>query len=66
MGEDTYLRQHEVTELVGLKAGAIWKGEKRGTFPKRIKLTGSSRVLWSKREILQWVADAAARREAKP
>lgn len=67
MEHDTYLREHEVEALVGLKRTAIWRSEKRGVFPRRFRVPGSSRVLWSKNEIMNWLGDAAAaRKEVRP
>jgi prophage regulatory protein len=39
----------------------IWRLEKAGQFPKRIKL-GSHRVGWSERELYNWIEQRKAER----
>ena len=59
---DVYLRVDAVENMVGLRRNAIWKAEKRGDFPRRIRLPGSNRILWSRREVQDWLDAAAAAR----
>ena len=40
----------------------VWRLEKAGQFPKRIKL-GASRVGWSLRELDQWITDRKSERD---
>jgi len=55
------IRKKEVLMIVGLSAVTIWRKEKKGEFPKRVKLGGNS-VGWLKSEIDQWIATIAESR----
>lgn len=44
-----------VMETTGLRRTAIWKREKEGDFPKRVKL-GTRNIGWRESEVLNWVA----------
>jgi prophage regulatory protein len=57
---DLMLRD-ERAALVPLSEVTIWRYEKTGQFPRRIKL-GLKRVAWSRREVLDWIAAQAADR----
>ena len=48
-------------EMVPYSDMHIWRLEKQGRFPERIKL-GQHRVGWSLREILQWIEERKAER----
>lgn len=50
------LRRPEVLEMVGASAPTIWRWEKAGTFPRRIRLGGNS-VGYLESEILQWLQE---------
>jgi prophage regulatory protein len=50
---------NELAALVPLSETTIWRYEKDGRFPRRIKL-GLKRVAWSRREVLDWIAAQAA------
>lgn len=60
------LRIAEVQQLVPYSKMHIDRLEKRGEFPKRIKL-GAGRVVWRQSDILAWLEskrDGAAQRSA--
>jgi predicted DNA-binding transcriptional regulator AlpA len=50
---------NELAALVPLSETTIWRYERDGRFPRRIKL-GLKRVAWSRREVLDWIAAQAA------
>tara|TARA_R110001599_G_scaffold9972_5_gene49282 strand:- start:6804 stop:7013 length:210 start_codon:yes stop_codon:yes gene_type:complete len=43
-----------VISTTGLKRTTLWRKEKEGTFPKRIKLSENA-VGWKESEILSWI-----------
>ena len=55
------LRQHQVCEKVGLSPMTIWRRQKAGTFPQRVRL-GPNAVGWIEEEIEAWCAERAAER----
>lgn len=57
------IRKPELLSTVGLSDPTIWRLEKAGKFPKRIRLGGNS-VGWIDREISQWLKAKAAERGA--
>lgn len=54
MQDDYIIRQAEACNITGLSKTTIWRMEKKGDFPKRIKL-GSNSIGWLKSEIYQWI-----------
>jgi prophage regulatory protein len=52
----------ERRQLVPFSDMHIWRLEKAGKFPKRIKL-GAHRVGWDFHEVISWIEDRKARRE---
>ena len=54
---ETYLRLPEVQKISGLSVSSIWKLEKKGKFPQRIKI-GERAVGWLSSEIQDWVQRA--------
>lgn len=48
------LRTHEVTQLTGLSRTTIWRLERGGTFPSRVRLSANS-VGWVEDEVRDWV-----------
>lgn len=44
-----------VMDATGIKRTTIWKRERDGDFPKRVKL-GTNSIGWRESEILAWVA----------
>lgn len=55
------LRKPEVIRIVGLSDVTIWRLERAGDFPKRLKLGGNS-VGWLESEIANWIQERAERR----
>ena len=63
---DRIISGREVREMVSYSLMQIWRLERDGRFPKRIKL-GPGRIGWSLREIQDWIAARKAERdEEKP
>jgi len=56
------IRKPELIGIVGLSDVTIWRLEKEGKFPKRIKLGGNS-TGWLASEIQQWIDEKAAERK---
>ena len=48
------LRIQEVIKLTGLSRPTIWRKEKQGKFPERIRL-GSNSVGWRSDELEEWL-----------
>lgn len=48
-----------VMDTCGLRRTSIWRYEKEGYFPKRVKL-GSRNIGWRESEVLAWVASREA------
>ncbi len=59
---DRIITGRELREMVRYSLMQIWRLERDGRFPKRIKL-GPGRVGWSLREVQEWIADRKAERE---
>jgi predicted DNA-binding transcriptional regulator AlpA len=51
-----FLLPSEVSEIVPLCKVTLWRLEKRGPFPRRVKLTGKKYV-YHRREIDEWSKD---------
>ena len=58
------LRQRQVTEKVGYSPMHLWRLEKAGRFPRRLKL-GPNSVGWVAEEIEEWIAARIAERDAR-
>jgi len=58
------LRQRHVCERVGYSPMHIWRLEKAGRFPRRLKL-GPNSVGWLAEEIDDWIKARVAERDAK-
>jgi prophage regulatory protein len=52
---DRLLRLPEVTNRTGLSPVTIWRREKAGTFPARVKI-GPHSVAWRESDIAVWIA----------
>jgi prophage regulatory protein len=59
--QDRIMRKKEVLAVVGLSDVSVWRQERAGTFPKRLRLGGNS-VGWLKSEIDGWLQQRAADR----
>ena len=57
------LRKHEVLHRVGLSGMEIWRREKAGEFPQRVKL-GPNSVGWVETEIDGFLEQLVAARDA--
>lgn len=55
------MRKKEVLATVGLSDVSVWRLERDGSFPRRIKLGGNS-VGWLQSEIFGWLEQKAAER----
>jgi len=51
-----YLLVGDVLRRVPYSASSIWRLEKTGSFPRRVKL-GPNRVGWREHEIEEWLRD---------
>ena len=48
------LREPDVRRLTGVSRGTMWRWEKDGEFPQRVRL-GKNIIGWREHEILQWI-----------
>ena len=53
---DRILRKAEVKRLTGLSNTTLWRQERAGKFPSRVKLTGVL-VGWSEQAVQEWIAE---------
>ena len=58
------LRQRQVIERVGYSPMHLWRLEKAGRFPRRVKL-GPNSVGWVSTEIDAWIEARIAERDAR-
>jgi len=49
------LRTPEVIGLTGLSRATIWRLERKGKFPSRLRLSENA-IGWHEDEIMQWIA----------
>lgn len=52
---------NEVSRITGLSASTIWRAEKRGDFPGRVRIC-LNRVAWLRSEIDFWVSERLRQR----
>lgn len=50
------IRKPELLSIVGLSDATIWRQERDGRFPRRIRLGGNS-VGWIESEVADWLAE---------
>jgi prophage regulatory protein len=55
------IRKPELLNMIGLSDPTVWRMEKDGKFPKRLRLSGNS-CGWLESEINGWFAERAAAR----
>lgn len=55
------IRKPELLNMIGLSDPTIWRMEKDGKFPKRLRLGGNS-CGWLESEISGWLTERAAAR----
>lgn len=48
------LKIAEVSEMVGLSRTTIWRREREGDFPQRLRL-GGRRIGWNADEVVAWL-----------
>ena len=58
------LRQKQVLDKVGYSPMHLWRLEKAGRFPRRVKL-GPNSVVWLASEVDEWIAARVAERDAR-
>ena len=56
------IRKNELLKMIGLSDATVWRMEKAGTFPKRLRLGGNS-CGWFESEINGWMEQLSAARE---
>ena len=61
----TILRTAEVIRLIRLSRTTLWRLERNGTFPTRIRL-GANSVGWLEEEVLAWIDDRPRGMAANP
>lgn len=50
------LREKEVIKLVGLSRTSIWRKERLGTFPRRVRLGAGGRAIgWRRSDLEEWL-----------
>lgn len=62
-GQERIIRKPELLARVGLSDPTIWRMERRGEFPKRVRLGGNS-TGWLASEVEAWIKQKAAERSA--
>jgi prophage regulatory protein len=62
--KERIIRKPELHIMVGLSDPTIWRLEKAGKFPGRLRLGGSA-VGWMESEILDWLREKADARSTK-
>lgn len=55
------MRKPEVHKITGLCDSTVWRLEKKGAFPKRLRLGGNS-CGWLASEVFEWIDNRAAER----
>jgi prophage regulatory protein len=61
--DEKILRKPELRKMVALSDPTIWRLERAGKFPKRVRL-GEKSCGWLRSEILAWIEGKAAERGA--
>lgn len=61
MSLDRVIRKKELLPFIGLSDVTIWRMERAGKFPRRIRLGGNS-VGWYESEIIEWQEQKKAER----
>lgn len=63
--QDYVMRKPEVVKIVGVSGTTIWRWEKVGLFPKRLRL-GANSTGWLASEVNEWLENLAKNRNIKP
>lgn len=53
--QERFLRFGAVAEMIGLSRSTIWRMEREGRFPKRVKI-GTKSVAWRMSDLLAWMS----------
>ncbi len=53
--EQQIIREKEIVKVTGLSRTSIWRKEKDGTFPKRVRLGSGRAIGWTRASVEQWV-----------
>jgi prophage regulatory protein len=56
MPQTGFLRKKQLRGLVPFSDVTIWRMERRGEFPKRVRLTEGGAVGWPEEEVRDWIA----------
>ena len=59
--KERIIRKPELLSIIGLSDPTIWRMEKDGKFPKRLRLGGNS-CGWLESEVDDWLKERAAER----
>jgi len=56
--EQQILREKELIKIVGLSRTSIWRKERLGTFPRRVKLGAGGRAIgWLRSDVEAWLQE---------
>jgi len=58
MSQCRIIRKKELFELIGLSDTTVWRLERKGEFPKRLRL-GPKSVGWRYGDVLRWIESKA-------
>ena len=61
---EKFLMLPQVREIVPYSASHIWRLERSGKFPQRVRL-GGNRIAWAQSEVNSWVESKLASRNDK-
>lgn len=53
--EQAIIREKEITKVVGLSRTTIWRKERAGLFPARVRLGGGRAVGWLRSDLVAWL-----------
>lgn len=56
-----YLRTRDVLKLLNISRSTLFRLEKKGLFPKRIKI-GDRAIGWIEKEVSEWMKKKAAKK----
>ena len=57
--DNSLIRQRDLCALLGISRSTLFRWERDGTFPRRLKL-GPKRVAWRKSDIDDWLTGRSA------
>jgi prophage regulatory protein len=57
------LRVRDVVEEYGLSRTSIWRKEKLGTFPKRVRLGAGTAVGWRRSDLEEWLKELGGKEQ---